>query len=144
MGCDVHPVIQFLDEDWEDEPQKTLSWQNAAIPDRSRCYSLFYALAGVRSSRRGGVPLSEPRGLPPGQDMHWLSEVKGFLSGEHSATWFTLKEAKEYDAEWLKVDYPESDWPYRQWMMWIDLAEAVRKIWNRTDEQVRFVMDFDS
>jgi hypothetical protein len=136
MGCDVHPVIEVC-TDPEHRDHKD-DWECVAIPDRTRCYPLFGALAGVRwdESRQ----IVEPRGLPNG--MHWHSEE--IVDGDHTPSWFTLREALAYDAEWLKSAYVGSDFPYQIWQRWLRTMVFFRDEYGVTDDDVRAVFNFDS
>lgn len=134
MGCDVHPIIQH--RMWSDKASDT--WWSRLIPNDGRFYLFFGTLAGVRSDEI--PPICEPRGLPNG----FYDEA--FLSGEHTPSWFTLREAKEY----VKT-LPQSDEDYyhalrKRWQEWIVDMEYVKKYADDPigDDDVRVVFDFDS
>ena len=133
IGCDVHPVIEVKDE--------IIGWMPVGFPPRDRCYMFFEALAGVRASGIG-TPIFDPRGLP--EDINY--RTKDLLSGEHSQSYFTLKEAIAYDAAWLaKKAYTDSIWPYHQWLKWIYFMETMKRVFDiKKDKHVRVVFDFDS
>lgn len=96
MGWDIHIAVEAFNphtNQWELQ-----EWDKSI----SRNYSLFSVLAGVRNSRPDTLtsngypvtPISEPRGLP--KDLSLETDMKVYL-GDHSFSWVTLKELKEYN-----------------------------------------------
>lgn len=85
MGCDIHMYAEVPFE----SGFTALSDGQFFIP---RDYSLFSALAGVRS-RSGFAPLFAPRGIPAG------------LSGEIAARYYSPIMTAETAAEWRVGDY---------------------------------------
>ena len=127
MGCDIHPICQFKvfsDDNF---------WENCGIPDRTRNYQFFSHLAGVRGDCDS--PLAARRGLPDG----FMRYQESCLSGEHSASWCTLAEMKAYDTSGMDEDYG-----LPAWKRWIEYGEFMAKHFGKSDEEIRFVFDFDS
>lgn len=139
MGCDIHPVLQVRQTEFEDTSD--LAWRSVATPDDRRCYPFFYFLTGcIRWD--GDVPnLGPPKGLPK-DFASW--DYEEYLSDEHTPHWITLEEARTADAGWLKTAYPGGDWPWQQWQMWLKTMEFYRELYGVRADQVRVVMDFDS
>lgn len=137
MGCDIHPFIQVKTDPDHDT---AYDWETVAVPEQSRCYPFFAALAGVRDIW-GHPPLAEGRGLP---ENLFKYQADQYLSGEHSATWFTLAEMRGHDVEWLKSVYPEGDGPWQIWQRWIRIGQFYAFEYDVPDEWVRYIMDFDS
>src|SRR3972149_3541471 len=121
MGCDIHPVIEVLDDG---------DWVAVAIPDRSRSYPFFSALAGVRSGLSDPAPLSVNRGLPADIDF----ETSDLLSGDHSQGYATLAEMKQHPVDWLGH---LEDWPRTQWRRWIRTMAFFRMEYGVTDDERR-------
>lgn len=137
MGADIHGVLQ---SQWA----ATQKWYVECRIEDDRNYALFSALAGVRNYN-GITPIAEPRGLPEdfvsrdcayalGQprDSVWI--------GDHSFTWLTLKEIKEWDG-WDQMLTDEHTLGYycETFLKWVDYAES--KVGGRDG---RIVIGFDS
>lgn len=150
MGCDVHPVIQVRDKEWDEDKSPRYAWRNVAIPDRDRCYAFFGALAGVRVTPPRG-PVSEPKGFPKNADAqnHGYADIYSigaFVSREHSASWLSLREMQTYDSEWLKTFYrePGGDYPWVMYQRWVKTMAFYAELYGLTSDEVRVVFDFDS
>ncbi len=97
MGCDIHAIVEY-----EDLGDMTMFAKVRYLP---RNYDVFAAMAGVRNHRRGIVPVSSPRGLPPRMDAdtrEWVEED----CVDHSHSWLT---ADEFDEALRRADaeHPE-------------------------------------
>lgn len=97
MGTDIHGWLQrqrYTGEEWENI---------CAVPG-DRNYLLFAALADVRNGYGfAGVrtfdpiqPICKPRGLPDDIKATYEASDDNFTYGEHSQTWFTLKELLDW------------------------------------------------
>lgn len=108
MGCDIHSVIQGQWLFPEDGKTDETCWHTVSEGFHERDYQLFGILAGVRGPDE---PIVQPRGLPadfkmleyehpipadfmfravfrhPHGHEPWI-----YYMGEHSYTWYTLKE----------------------------------------------------
>lgn len=146
MGCDVHPVIQVAPSDsgkW---------WENRLVPNRERFYLFFETLAGVRSTGAFD-PIFPPRGYPedcgkPTGEWEAPESIAALVSGEHTPSWFTLREAKEYRARLSSHQSADASLLAR-WDSWIADMEHCKKFgWNdepiSSDDDVRVVFNFDS
>lgn len=141
MGADIHGIVQIRHGD---------GWRTASEIEDGRNYWLFSALADVRNYS-GIVPIDKPRGLPEdielGEDGEsvpfWRAHDGSAWLGEHSRSWFTLKELKEWDG-WDQPS-PDGEGTLREalpaWMHWMDYISA--RGWV-TDEDIRIVIGFDS
>jgi hypothetical protein len=82
MGCDIHATIEAK------KNKELREWitvnQNVNIP---RSYSLFYALAGVRSREEEIVIISKPRGVPFDASEGFKEEHNFWGSDGHSHSW---------------------------------------------------------
>lgn len=79
MGTDAHIMIEHRnhnDDGWESLTMREFNC--------GRHYDFFDAIAGARR----GIPMIEPRGLPPDCDEITLDAA----GGGHSETWLTIKE----------------------------------------------------
>lgn len=104
MGTDIHiqvEVYRKLEGRWV--------WINNFLPPYinktkyipisiNRDYHLFAILAGVRNSW-GLTPISEPKGLPKdiNLDLYEASKEDPDILGEHSFSYLTVTELKEYN-----------------------------------------------
>lgn len=131
MGCDIHPIIEIVP--WGHKPEEEWAyWKAIAVPPSDRNYELFAHLAGVRGPQAWiWIPR---RGYP--KDLS--DEAKAFLSMDHSPTWFTLEEAQGFNTATL------DKWAANVWERWLNMAEAVSRVWQVPARSIRFVMDFDS
>lgn len=137
------------------------------VPDRERHYAFFGSLAGVRDP--DWDPIFEPRGYPPdcsapANGYTAPLELLPWVTGEHSASFFTLTEAKNFvatniqfkmlDADRMEgsnnstlnksIDLLEVLW---SWDSLINDMEYCKKFLapiDRKDENVRVVFNFDS
>lgn len=140
MGCDIHGVVQT---------RHGKRWQTESEIEDARSYWLFSALADVRNYT-GIIPISSPRGLPEGFEFDEYGESTPLWSardgvvwmGDHSQSWFTLKELKEWEG-WDQPS-PGSEGTLREalpaWMHWMDYISA--REWVE-DEDIRIVIGFD-
>lgn len=149
MGCDIHGVWQRV---WQQ--RRFDKWVDVAVVDRTRNYSLFGVLAGVRRDEHG--PIVPPRGYPPGFPLDENNDHPfngwDFMDdqpdprlwmGDHSHTWLTLGEIMSWDG-WDAEDIPgvtlrESCGTF------LAQCEYMRKIalaWP--DSQIRLVIGFDN
>jgi len=144
MGCDMHSIIQV---------KKYSYWYNRIITNEDRFYLFYGSLAGLRN--HDITPIFPPRGIP--KDFN----DNNFLSREHSASWFTLAEAKRYVFNYLDNLPPKEclamniggDFFGSLCNRWNSLIEDMEycKKWadlNTTDpnidNDIRIVFDFDS
>lgn len=126
MGCDIHPVVQWLDF----QGLGYENWVSMGEMDWSRSYGLFDRLAGVRC-RHGGDTCPELKILPRGLPAFPPSCLVG-NDDLHSHAWLTLSEFKD-----LAGSYCES---------WPEIAGAVammEKI-ESTGHRTRLVFAFDN
>jgi hypothetical protein len=133
MGCDVHPAIQI---------KGYSQWETILRPSSTHNYAFFGSLAGVRNDTFD--PIFEPRGFPV--DSGDLDVLTMFCDGDHSASWFTLAEAKRYVVG-LETSSFDNDDVLDCWDNWIDDMEYCKKYLHkddRTDDNVRVVFNFDS
>lgn len=123
MGCDIHIIIQRqeLDGVWHELPYQTV-WRSLGhqpvegFPEapevfRNRNYDLFGILANVRNGRgfagiktgEGWPSIAPERGLPEGFDPETTLPNPAYPTeggrwvGDHSFTWVTLEELKDFD-----------------------------------------------
>lgn len=141
MGADIHGVVQI---------KYGGKWSTESEIEDGRNYWLFSALADVRNYS-GITPISDPRGLPEDLELDEYGESVRLWSardgvvwlGEHSRSWFTLKELKEWDG-WDQLA-PGGGWTLREalpaWMHWMDYVSAR---WWVEDEDIRIVIGFDN
>lgn len=140
MGADIHGVVQT---------RYGNKWATESEIEYGRRYWLFSALANVRNYN-GITPISEPRGLPEDLELDDEDCVPCFSArdgrvwlGDHSHSWFTLKELKEWDG-WDQLS-PDGVGTLREvlpaWMHWMDYVSA--REWVK-DEDIRIVIGFDS
>jgi hypothetical protein len=153
MGCDIHPCIQV----------RSPYWENRLVPNRDRYYLFFGTLAGVRNHDLDAIT-DFPRGYPPEsekpKDEYDVPfDLEGWCTGEHSASYFTLAEAKAYvktyldkltprDLQSASIDAETFAYLYARWQDWIADMEYCKKYIDRpadrTDDNVRVVFNFDS
>lgn len=153
MGCDIHGWLQKRhrgDKHWE---------PMCAVPDH-RNYMLFAALANVRNYNEIR-PFSEPRGLPKDAFIPYGSKDEAINDfGEHSFSYFSLKELIEWDGWDQEITYRTmTGWQGEittktaqlremcaHFMLWLDyLKEECR--WFNDDNpfvEYRLVIGFDS
>jgi hypothetical protein len=89
MGCDIHIYVESRYRDGE--AWNFMMHEDACYGDRN--YELFSILAGVRN-RFNITPISEPRGIPDDVDPYLKKNLEQYA--DHSFSWLTLKEIKEY------------------------------------------------
>jgi hypothetical protein len=161
MGADIHLYIEYKDEnrkwvldknlkckrcngtgkncdeiDIEDEDRDICFGDGYVSCDISRSYWLFAALANVRN-RTDMIPIAEPRGIPEDASKEYIKIANNDLD-DHSHSYHTLKQLKEYDCEYdgkrgweyLKIYFPNT------------LQELADK--HGGDENVRIVFFFDN
>lgn len=121
------------------------------VPDRERHYAFFGSLAGVRDP--DWDPIFEPRGYPPdcsapANGYTAPLELLPWVTGEHSASFFTLTEAKNFVATNIQFKMLDADravlW---SWDSLINDMEYCKKFLapiDRKDGNVRVVFNFDS
>lgn len=109
MGTDVHAIVQV---------KINGKWETKEVPDMGRNYLLFAVLADVRNgygfagvpTHKPITPIGEPRGLPEdltlidGEYVEGFNRYMNFLQtktwlGDHSHSWLTFHEIKNYDWE---------------------------------------------
>lgn len=110
MGCDIHTLIQVRTEKgWEVFNEKIFLTEldiPTNQPFMQRSYRLFGVLAGVRNYSEI-PPIKLPIGWPAdlATDDGWVSidanPHNDIYLGDHSKTWYSLKELLEFD--WLKT-----------------------------------------
>jgi hypothetical protein len=113
MGTDIHMGIEVKrDGEWEPSRIVKNRWYSPKYPEEcpemvpespydNRNYTVFSILADVRNGRGFAgcdtgdrfVPISKPKGFP--EDMHHLTIHAA--NGDHTPSWLTLKELKDYD-----------------------------------------------
>ena len=101
MGTDIHTAIEKRQADG--------SWKFVNVPlETWRCYDVFAILADVRNgygfagcyTGEGFNPISEPKGLPTDckyDRVNYSYDDDYLYLGDHSFSWLTLRELKEYD-----------------------------------------------
>jgi len=160
MGCDIHPAIQVNEAGSRDGASPV--WINRMVPNDNRNYLFFGTLAGIRNDTlKCIVP---QRGYPPHsgeQENEWTSpsNLLKWVDGEHSASYFTLAEAKAYVKNYLCERAPEEVLDLdidvdtfaalcERWLSWIEDMEYCKKFFwlpeYATDDNVRVVFNFDS
>lgn len=108
MGTDIHMACEVRNpktKKWKtlvkEVFRNTFTGEPTAEPYSGRNYNLFAILADVRNGfglhgKATGEefePISLPKGLPEDMD----PKTEGFLSGDHSQSWVSLKELQDYD-----------------------------------------------
>jgi hypothetical protein len=158
MGCDIHSLAERRNNDGDLEPiiifeerypGYTTEWE----PFRSRNYSIFSFLAGVRNYGPQIVPFSEPRGLP--DDSHSINYMyekyrqicidedddicsfEDWESDYHSHSWLTIEELVNFD--YSKKASPNQT--YRQFLEITDYFEELQKCVDRGAERIVFWFD---
>lgn len=113
MGCDIHGFVRV-------RSHKAGPWHFVSTVPSGRNYALFALLAGVRNYDEA-EPISEPRGLP--DDLQWLSGSRlprddsaydkpdYYFNdvGDHSQSFFSLKELREWDGDELAFEGPVAE-----------------------------------
>lgn len=138
MGCDITAICQAKRRGrWytltlgnpEHKQGSRIPWEKNAVTTYvfpEQCYALFGVLAGVRDENE--EPIADPRGLPEDYDFGDLFE------GEHSLTWVTLQEIKDY--HWTHMQRICCRTFFELWMpKFLALPDDPKDI--------RFVMGFD-
>lgn len=104
MGCDIHTVAQIKKYDWSDNWYTTL----LDVAGEDRDYNSFAVMANVRNGHgfagvptgEGWKPLSKPKGIPADYKFNVYGDDEGqdhdVWLGDHSYSWFTLSEIKNY------------------------------------------------
>lgn len=112
MGCDIHVCVEYKrssEGHWQSGDYFHMT--NPLDPNEKpyrvdvysdRCYSLFGVLADVRN--RGYKPIDTPRGLPDDVTDYVKSEYEWWGTDAHSASFFTLRELKEWDERHKPTD----------------------------------------
>jgi len=134
MGCDIHPVIQWLEYPAKDNRRD--HWSDLSGEWHwGRSYDLFAKMAGVRCCQDGpghgypctACPVVPPRGWPEqGPRSYNLDR-----SELHTPSWLTLEEFKR-----AARDYP--DWPE------IKATIAAMEAIESTGHKTRLVFAFDN
>jgi hypothetical protein len=105
MGCDIHMSIEVRKDGRWTNIDKSFPWETSAYEGNGANigiinYDLFSTLAGVRR-REEFPPIDYPRGIPVDADVATVDEPDDFpdrlaftgcWSGEHSHSWYTLRE----------------------------------------------------
>ena len=126
MGCDIHLYIEVRkDGKWTSADRwtrdtyappgverMTVDYDHNWFTDRN--YELFAILAGVRGE---AAPIAEPKGFP--EDASELLKIEYAEGGDHTPTWYTLRELM--DADWeAPVTYQKvvEYGAYAKWNAW--------------------------
>lgn len=137
MGCDIHPAI---------EVSYFGKWHFRAIPTDHRNYSFFSMLAGVRNYEPV-TPCAPNRGMPEDAAEITRDHILYGDQGGHSASWCTLAEFKAFREQITnQLNQPMRDWVLAYWDDWAEMAEHCKNgaYEPATDDDVRFVFDFDN
>lgn len=139
MGCDIHIAVQVKNND---------EWFTIIHPMGAyncRNYRLFAILAGVRNAF-DIIPISQPKGLPEGfiEQEHYP-----FWIGDHSFSFLTLQEIKNYDwGKKLKFGEIEEESTYKEicgsFFEWLDGLKEFTRLDYTPDDHLRLVFGFDS
>lgn len=104
MGCDIHAVLEAklpYDIDSEEKPETFLHWHNIGDPGIGRNYEVFAVLGNVRNEE--GIPFIGEGRFGDDDDVDSSDEFRSYLrqwkGDAHSASWVTLKEMKDFNAD---------------------------------------------
>jgi len=141
MGCDIHTYAERLvDNEWKlitDLPERDYRWDPPAIYN-GRNYELFGYLAGVRSNNYAAV---KPRnGFPRNASTELKTMYLAWGADAHSACHYRLYELIKFfnNISTKKVIHRS------HFTAWLRCLEEFEEISNLSNDDIRFVMWFDS
>jgi len=91
MGTDIHWTLEVLKNGRWIGRRDTL--------DRSRNYTLFAELAGVRQRAPEVAVIHPRRGTPPDASGSHLDLLADYVNDDHSHSWATLEELQAYHSD---------------------------------------------
>lgn len=172
MGCDIHMFAEKkVNGKWEklgkvfknryynpeqeskiDEDGYEYNAEFTDEPWEGRNYDLFAILADVRNGRgfagtytgEGFIPIAETKGIPLDASEEVKKEYEYWGCDAHSASWFTLKELKDYD--WQQSTFTHGNTETYE----VASGNFLQKITNalnpftESDEDIRIVFWFDN
>jgi hypothetical protein len=105
MGCDIHAVVEAklpYNLEREEKEDTFLHWHNIGDPGIGRNYEVFAVLGNVRNEEE--IPFIAERRFPESaKDIEasdeFLALYEQWSGDAHSASWVTLKEMKDFNAE---------------------------------------------
>lgn len=172
MGCDIHMFVEKkVNNKWEklskkfkyrhydptrenkiDEDGYEWNPEFTDSPYSDRNYDLFAILADVRNGRgfagcytgEGFNPISEPKGLPKDASNEVKLEFFDWGSDAHSASFFTIKELKDYDWSQQTITHGEKLTYTEASNNFLDYITGTLSEFTDNDEEIRIVFWFDN